>query len=1202
MSGGLVGLRRSGTITASYWDTTTSGQTSSAGGTAQTTAALQTPTDDSGIYANWDADQWDFGTSSQYPVLKVDFDNTGSATWQEFGYQLRAGPTSLTVMTSMGLVGLSWTGVGTSAWDPAPDVTYTVYRTTGSTITVVAEDLTASPYTDRTVSRGTTYTYQIAAVVNGGEATRSGRSTEVTAPNQPAAFPATEDGMRTIAENTPANRNIGAPVAATDPDDTTLTYSLGGTDAASFDIISSTGQLKTKAALNREAKSTYSVTVTVRDGKDIDNAADDMDADDTITVTITVTDVPEPPVVSGPTSVTDYAENSTSDVATYTAMDPENQTIRWTVSDPTTFAISTTGVLTFQSPPDFETRRSYTARVTATDPGGLSDSVTVTISIMNVPEAGTVTLTGTPPQVGRQLTATLDDSDGGESNITWQWERSATGTDPWTAITTGVSSSGMRSSYEPTTDDLARYLRVTAAYTDRSGPGQSARAAPATAVQAAPVVRLILTPATIAEQDDDNTPGTNEAQTVVTAHLDKASSAATTVTVRVTAGADAVTQSGNRLTIAAGATASTGTVRLTAKPNNVYEPDGHAAITVGGSATNPDGIMGPAAVTLEITDDDERPEVTALRLSATEIDESGTKNSATVTASLSHPSSAAATVDVSAVATGPTGAGDFTLSTNRTLTFPANTTASTGTVTITATDDAVDAPNQTVRVTLTNPDGTTVPTTLSQNLSIKDDEATPTLTLILTPASIAESGTENRTMVTATLSHASSVDIEVTVSAEPTAPATAADFTLSPNKTLTIEAGDKTSTGTVTLTAVNNALDAPDKTVTVTGTVASYGLGTIASATQTLTITDDDTPVVTLALTPSSISENGGQSTVTARLSPVSSQATVVTVAAAAVSPAVAGDFRLSTNKRLTIPANQSASESVVTLTAVNNDVDGPATKEVTVSGRTTRQGVTIPNTVTLEITDDDTRGVTVSTDMLSIREEDEDEYAVKLASQPTQNVTVTVTGQSGEVSVSRDTLTFTPTNWNTSQKVTVSTAHDPDAVNDRVTLTHTARGGDYNGETATVQVTVTDDEKASTTVTLSVNPDTVTEGTSRTVTVRGELDGAPDEDNDITVTVSVAADTATAGADFNTVSSFPLTITAGETSGTATFTLTTQDDSIYEPEPDETVTVSGSTTAAGLTVTPATLTIPGQRHPADPGTAGTGSGPDSTRRARPPR
>ena len=71
---------------------------------------------------------------------------------------------------------------------------------------------------------------------------------------------------RTIAENTAAGVNIGTPVAATDADNDTLTYTLAGTDATSFAIDSTTGQLKTSAALDYETKSTYAVTITVSDG------------------------------------------------------------------------------------------------------------------------------------------------------------------------------------------------------------------------------------------------------------------------------------------------------------------------------------------------------------------------------------------------------------------------------------------------------------------------------------------------------------------------------------------------------------------------------------------------------------------------------------------------------------------------------------------------------------------------------------------------------------------------------------------------------------------------------------------------------------------------------------------------------------------------------------------------------------------------
>ncbi len=68
--GGLVGIDTGGTVNASYWDTQTSGQNASGAGVGKTTRELQSPTSNSGIYATWNPDQWDFGTSSQYPVLK----------------------------------------------------------------------------------------------------------------------------------------------------------------------------------------------------------------------------------------------------------------------------------------------------------------------------------------------------------------------------------------------------------------------------------------------------------------------------------------------------------------------------------------------------------------------------------------------------------------------------------------------------------------------------------------------------------------------------------------------------------------------------------------------------------------------------------------------------------------------------------------------------------------------------------------------------------------------------------------------------------------------------------------------------------------------------------------------------------------------------------------------------------------------------
>ncbi len=80
-------------------------------------------------------DPWDFGTSSQYPVLSVDFDGNDSATWQEFGYQLRDGPTlTASKPVERTEVALTWTPVDASVWTPPPDVTYTVTRDDGTTV------------------------------------------------------------------------------------------------------------------------------------------------------------------------------------------------------------------------------------------------------------------------------------------------------------------------------------------------------------------------------------------------------------------------------------------------------------------------------------------------------------------------------------------------------------------------------------------------------------------------------------------------------------------------------------------------------------------------------------------------------------------------------------------------------------------------------------------------------------------------------------------------------------------------------------------------------------------------------------------------------------------------------------------------------------------------------------------------------------
>ena len=104
----------------------------------------------------------------------MDRNGDGQASWPSFGVQLRAGPTlRATSPVGQARVDLAWNAADVSAWAPAPDVAYTVFRDDGAVVETVAEAIDSLRYADAAVVAGAAYTYQVAAVVAGGEATRS---------------------------------------------------------------------------------------------------------------------------------------------------------------------------------------------------------------------------------------------------------------------------------------------------------------------------------------------------------------------------------------------------------------------------------------------------------------------------------------------------------------------------------------------------------------------------------------------------------------------------------------------------------------------------------------------------------------------------------------------------------------------------------------------------------------------------------------------------------------------------------------------------------------------------------------------------------------------------------------------------------------------------------------------------------------------
>ncbi len=846
----------------------------------------------------------------------------------------------------------------------------------------------------------------------------------------------------------------------------------------------------------------------------------------TVTLTVILPQTNHPPVFPSPETSFSVNENTPpgQDIGIpVTAFDDGGERLTYTLDGPDAAAFDLFVANQFRTKAelDYETKDSYRFVVSVRDSRNAAgeadtetdDTIEVTITAVDLDEAGTVTLTGTPAQLREELTAALHDDDGRLIGITWQWARSGI---TWTDIDMATSER-----YTPEAGDLGKHLRATATYTDRYGSGKSASTT-TTAVQAPPGMTLHLSPSSINEDGGQST---------LTVGLDRPSSQATTVTVSAPAGD--VTLSNNRtLTIAAGKTESTGTVTLTAVDNDGDGPE-TKQVQVSGQRNNPLATE-PAPVTLTITDDDTAPTVTMV------LPDAITENAGmgTLAVMLSHPSSAATAVEVSvdiaeAVTLRPN---SLTISVTASADLPAPP-APPDPPTVTLRPNSLTIPagetEGTVMLTVTLSEASNVDRLVTLSADLPPDLSDPPdVTLSPDSLTIPAGETEGSVRLTAELSEASSADTPVTVSADP-----AAAVTLSPNS-LTIPAG--MTRGTVTLTAVDDNTDALNKQVTVSG-LASNAHGIAGNPEpRTLRIQDDDpAPTVTLELAQNPIGENGGQSTLTVGLDRPSSQATTVTVSA---DPAA---VRLSPNS-LTIPARMTSGTGTLTVTAAE-----------------------------LTITDNDTRGVTVSEQTLSIKEGgNPDTYTVVLASEPTGSVTIAVASSDAAVRVNPPSLGFTAANWQTAQTVTVDAANDEVENNPpkTATITHTVSGGDYAGvPAASVAVTVTDDESPSTTVTLSVSPAAVREGAgNRTVTVTGELNGKPRSAATV-VTVSVTAGTATADTDFS-VSPVPtLTIAEGRPSGTMTFALTPVNDTIGEP--DETVTVGGSTTV-GLAVTEATLTI----------------------------
>ena len=516
---------------------------------------------------------------------------------------------------------------------------------------------------------------------------------------------------------------------------------------------------------------------------------------------------------------------------------------------------------------------------------------------------------------------------------------------------------------------------------------------------------------------------------------------------------DYVLSANTVLTIPSGGTRSTGTVTIATVDDPLNGGSRRRVVTVSGTVTG-GGVAAPADQTLTVLEDD-RPVLVSLIATPATIAEGGVS---TITMRSLQPMPADVTVTLSEFSEA------VELSADPVLMIAEGETESTGLVTLTAVEDA-DMINEVVFVGgVPSPDSAFVRVNFVQVYILDDDATSARVVVSPVPANLFEGETST---VIAALTRPLSDDVTVTIGVDEANldhTATADEYTLSANRTLTIPAGQTRSTGEVTFTAANDEYYGPlfHRRVVLDISVTGIERNQVIKHSDVNIFEDEDAPRVTLEATPASISEHGGQSTVTARLNTKVASDVEVTISAAPVGTTESDDFT-QIGTQLTIPAGEKTSTGTVTIRAVDDDVDGPdknlvVTGAVDVVGMEESGLVWHPYAEGVTIRDDDESGLTVSPPTLTIDEGDDGTYTVVLKSEPPGTVEVSVSGTAGtDLTLSTPSLTFTPSNWNVAQMVTVTAGQDDDASDDMEMLTHTASRSDYGA--LALPVTVTDDE-----------------------------------------------------------------------------------------------------------------------------------------------
>ena len=585
------------------------------------------------------------------------------------------------------------------------------------------------------------------------------------------------------------------------------------------------------------------------------------------------------------------------------------------------------------------------------------------------------------------------------------------------------------------------------------------------------------------------------------------------------------------LTFATGVTTAQTVTIKAADDNDPNDESVTLTHTAAGEGSGYDGVSKTLAVT--VTDDD-TPNIllSAAALTVTEEDSGGGSYTVRLTTEPTADVTVTVTTSGSLTIDGPDAATDFTAS--ETLTFTASNwnTATTTIKVIAAADD--DLVNNTIAIAHSAASTDSDYAGISKSLPVTvTDNDTPTIVISETGTlSVDEGGTGTYTVK---LSHRPDAGVTVTVTSSLTDDVTIdgpdAGATFSDSETLSFATSDWNTPQTVTVQGAtdNDLADSTGNTLShaASNTVSSMDSLFTGAATVSLsvTVTDTTTPSILLTqsgadiTTPLGITEQGSDVTYDVALSHLPKADVTVTITTsdntAVTIDGPDSDTTFTNSETLTFTTGDWSTAQTVTLRAPDDGGGNTVNESVTLTHEASGAGSGYASisdaTLTVNVTDDDTPNILLSAATLTVTEEDSSggSYTVRLATEPTADVAVTVTA-SGSLTIdgpdattaftTSETLTFTMSDY-AAKTINVRAGADNDLADNTITIAHTAAStdSDYAGKTASLPVTITDDDTGS--LILSETSRAVTEGDAAGATYTVKLSHRPSATVTVTIT-----------------------------------------------------------------------------------------------------